>query len=289
MSGVYGAQERAKIITYQQAIAMATRGRSGSGIPDGYPTPETAGLSDPFALTNMGGSTISTPGITIENKRIYGSVRVTVDGVTFRNCEFNIINGYYGIDADGSEGLTVEHCHFKGTKFISRAIVDGGNSLYSYNLIEGCVDGQSITQGSRIEESLIWNLAPYDPILDTHNDGIQGSITKQIEIVHNTIIVPAGATSAILLGGGEGRPFSEDVLIDGNYLDGGGFILYLTYGESVYGQLPAQDIVVTNNRFGPPAYGYVAQLEPDATTFTGNLKLDGSPLSLAEATQNWSP
>jgi hypothetical protein len=297
MSGVYGATGVVRSLSYAHSgLDVSMNGYAGlSPVPAGFPDPGSAGLSDPTLLTNIGAKTYAVGGEVISNKRIYGSVHVTADDVEFHNCEFNTIDGFYGIDATG-QGTIVEDCHFKGTVEISRGYLDGGYSQFRRNIVEGSVDGVSMEQGSIFEDNLIWNLAPYDPILDTHNDGIQGGTTRNIQVLHNTIIVPSGSTSCILTGGAETRLHSINVTIDGNYFYGGcGIMLYLTEGDgNVIDDLPCEDIVVTNNTFDfheENNFGYVALYEPGApgheTVFSGNVKGDGSPLSLEEAIAAW--
>jgi hypothetical protein len=109
-------------------------------------------------------------------------------------------------------------------------------------------------ENTMIRDSYIHDLARRE---GSHNDAIQVSGGSNIQILHNRLDVYAAATgdffnAAIMVGTQSARV--EDMLIEGNYLDGG------NYTVNFRADLTARDVVARDNVFGPHhRYGFLAR------------------------------
>lgn len=268
-----------------QIIAVVVRSAATvePGPPSAWPDASTTGYSG--TLTSRGGLTASA-GQTIANQKITGSIRVAVDGVTIRNC-WIVSSDYFPIDAEGATNLLVEDCTIEGASNSNACILDSSSAsgnVYRRLDISGSQDGIKLSSGSSLVDSYIHDLAPYDPVGDTHNDGCQFGVADGITVDHNTIIMGAGATSAILMGGGESRVRAINCLIQNNYLSGGGYTFYgpAPVSGNVTGGA-SQNVQVLNNTF-TTGWGYGSNTQWEAgigNVWSGNKTTDGTTVNSA--------
>lgn len=110
-----------------------------------------------------------------------------------------------------------------------------------------------------------------------HTDGMQiNQGARNIVVRHSAFIVPTpGATSAII-SWNEGSPQQQQVVIDGNLLSGGTFVLYCP-------REGMSDTRVVNNRFADPEFGYSDRCTGShVSVWSGNV-LDATGAALAAA------
>jgi hypothetical protein len=129
--------------------------------------PKAATTGPRVALTNDSRTSFSRAE-TVTGKRFNASVRITVDGMKFVDCEFNTKGAAWGIDVE-SKRVTLEYCRLKGTGG-EAGLLGIPEKLHRCD-ISGYKDGLK-PQGSNlvITENFI-----HDPHItaDSHNDGIQ--------------------------------------------------------------------------------------------------------------------
>ncbi len=110
--------------------------------------------------------------------------------------------------------------------------------------VSGCIDGMKVGDNTTILDSYIHNLRVGG---GSHNDGIQGTGGSGYLIKGNNITQTPGENSAIILGEEFGP--MDNAVIDGNWLDGGNYTIYIGYGTT------NPNATITNNRFGR-SYNY---------------------------------
>jgi hypothetical protein len=192
-------------------------------------------------------------GSILEGLDIVGSVRIDADNVTIRRSRVTSDAPWAILIGASVTGTLIEDVEINGGPGC-----EAGIGIHDYVArrvnIHGCVDGAKAETNSTIESSWIHDLRAES---DSHNDCVQVSAGSHITLRDNFLAVPHRLVSTILIGPDLG-PIS-DVLIEGNWLDGGNFTLYLD-GSS---------IVVRKNRFGR---SYVYGL----ASVKGNITQDGN-------------
>jgi len=257
----------------------------GAKGPSDYPNADNTGptTSRCGALTEMKAADVHDDNTVIENKRILGTFQVYAKNVIIRCSE--IVGAWdvgpivYGRD----DGLTIEDCSIHAPSNHEKAqysIAMTGNNLtvrrtnmyWWSDAIQ--VGGTDIL----IEDNYIHDAVYY---AGDHTDGFQhyGS-GKRVTIQHNTVENPIDQTSCIALFQDSGEGY-DDVLVDDNWLAGGG---YSIYGGGGAGQAPSSNVRFTNNKFStkffPKSghYGPVAYWPPASGTgnvWSNNVWYDG--------------
>jgi hypothetical protein len=239
---------------------------SGVGLP-AIPS----GVGSSGALTNYTGSlNISTGGTVIENKTINGSLRISAQNVTVRNCK---ITGFsnWGIDADGSTGTIIDHCTMVGQSGNS-CILTGANGTVTNCDLSRMDNGIMIQSGTCLVEG---NYI-HDLNVGGHVDGIQtGGPVSGVTIRGNW--VESFDTSCIFLSNEFG--LTQNVTITGNTLKNKGPTDPNRTSSTIYPNGPG--IKITNNRMERGKYGYL-DYERSDLVFTGNVDfVTGAPITKA--------
>lgn len=214
----------------------------------GYPNASNTGVPAGTTLTAYTGPNRPAAGAVIENKLITYPITIAAgrNNVTFRRCKFQMQAFWHILTDEGATGLLVEDCEFDGMN-------DSGNdsavSGYNYTLrcvnIHHTVDGLKIGSNSSVTDSYIHDLCRLGN--DPHNDGIQSLGGIGMTIRHNTIIVPDGATSAIILSTGSASDM-RNITIDNNLMGGGAYVVYGGYQAGVDNINKVSNIQIINNK-----------------------------------------
>ncbi|WP_170283952.1 right-handed parallel beta-helix repeat-containing protein [Flagellimonas olearia] len=150
-----------------------------------------------------------------------------------------------GLQVNGTN-VKIEHCEVTGGISCSGAkdvsILFNNISHFTQGVYVASDSGQA--SNIKIENNFIHTP---DPPCEAHSDGIQVRGVKQITIANNTVDMGPwkqvcgldAYTAAVFIQDVNGG--NENVMINHNYMNGGGRILLLTRGN---------DIKITNNRFG---------------------------------------
>ena len=209
------------------------------------PEPEPMPGGDPWAeafnagcpaelldtLTPSGSIIVSTAGAIIEDLDVTGTITVTANNVTIRNSR--VIGGPRPIYVrSGITGLLVEFVtiHMPDEAGGGGAGVSGGgNNTVRYVLVTGRGDGLKAHSGSDYEFNRIRVSKPSGA--SDHIDGIQGSGSSNYTIRGNYVDVPISTgqdgrvgNQGILIQAstGSNNKLVHDVVVEGNYFDGGG-------------------------------------------------------------------
>jgi hypothetical protein len=192
-------------------------------------------------LRPSGSITVEQAGQVVEGLDVTGSITVLADDVTIRNVR--ITSGdYYPIryfDND-NHGLTVEDSEIVG---LSGNDVTSAIAFANYTArrldIHGTADGLKADANVLIEDCWIHDLSNGE---GEHNDGVQSTGGKGVVIRHNDI---SGASNATVQTGDEDAA-TEDLTVECNWLDGGGYALNIRGS----GATVPRNTRVVQNRFG---------------------------------------
>lgn len=230
-------------------------------IPGGYPTSATTGLSNPGILTPASWVRSASDGQIIENLDIFGSVYITHNNVTIRNCRIVAHTPYHIIQQDGGTNLTVTRCEINGRNIAVNGVLGAGT--FSYNKIYGVQNGLNGT-GTWTNNYINDMGAINEP--EPHYDGTETN-GGTVVIQHNTILVGTSQTSAVMLNNFFGA--MVNCLIEDNILVGGG---YTCYCDNTHGPGVTSNVQFNNNKMLPGAFGYFS-LYTSGATHTGNTNL----------------
>ena len=216
----------------------------------GFPDADSTGVRAGVNLKQVGGFTVTEDNAVISGLDIRGTLTIEAKNVTIVDCRI-AGNSYNGIISQRND-VTVEHCDIVGG-------INGisGSGTFRYNDISQVDNGINVYSPSVIEHNYIHDLEGGP---DAHYDGIEinggGGAAEQTLIRHNTIIVDHGQTSAVMIN----NYFGEvgNILIDNNYLAGGG---YTIYSDGRFSNEEITGVQITNNVLGEGQWGYYAFFE----------------------------
>ncbi|OLR90798.1 hypothetical protein BJP25_29925 [Actinokineospora bangkokensis] len=206
---------------------------------------------------------VDRPGTVIDGKSIPCSVRVAADNVTISRSLIKTTAAWGIYKLDKYADLKVVDVEVDGGRGCAYGI--GFNRVRSTRVdVHGCNDGVHTEQGSVLENSWIHDLEHTGADGgEPHNDGVQSTGSSDITIRGNTISNPRHQTSCILIGGEGGAP--SNILIEGNWLDGGNYTIYLDPNGGnrvIRGNVFARSFV-----YGPA--NVAGQVEWSGNTFAG--------------------
>jgi hypothetical protein len=232
-------------------------GASNTGVPAG--TTLTASTGDVFATTN---------GQVIQNRDIKGSVYVRASNVVIKNCKIHGNGTGNGVEVN-SGNVTVQDTEIYN---FENGIAYTDWTALRVNIHSTTGDGVKIGSNTLLQDS--W-LHDFTPGSGSHTDGAQmqdGSVN--VVIRHNTITIPYNGpgNGAIYIQPIFGPSTNGPVMIEDNYLSGGGFTVYIIGGANA-GGYTVSNITVRNNKFGHE-HEYGASRVTVPVTWTNNVYLD---------------
>lgn len=231
-------------------------------VSSGYPNASNTGSSGTLR-TVSGDVLLNSDGEIFENARVQGRITVDANNVTIRNVE--VINNDYWVVLNYGLNMMISDATLIGGSSTQASIGDANSGYFTGRRlnISGAGDGLKMGGGSKVYASYIHDLATFD---GAHNDGIEVN-GSNVTISGNTILNQNPQTSAIF-------NISSNVVIDGNFLAGGGYTIYGGSGDS------ATNISVTNNVFSTmyfPSSGYYGPSAywPSGSVWSNNSWYDG--------------
>ena len=204
-----------------------------------------------------------------------GRYTFTGNNITFKNCKLGS-----GIRFAG-DNVKLEHCEVIGEVVLSGTVT----AWIAYNNIHDSPDdGLHITSDNgRASNVTVSNnfIHSFSPVCGAHSDGMQVRGVDKLNIVNNVIDMGAWRqvcglnvlNAAIFLQDANGG--NNNVKIDKNFLNGGGYVLYIGIGPQTR---------ITNNRFGrSEKFGLTNNTSNpgDIAESSGNVRDDtGEPLNI---------
>ena len=224
----------------------------------GFPDASSTGPADESLVPPSASGSVSSShdGEVLENFHA-NSLVIVHDDVTVRN--FRITRSdrelWYAIAIQGhaSTGASVSGTLIEDGEIITRdsagnpvpsrgTAINGGGFEARRLEISHMENGFACSE-CVIEDNYIHDLLPYN---DTHNDGVVMTQGVNVTVLHNTILLPDQQTAAVILGTYSGP--IDNVLIEGNYLNGGAYTIYSRDNENGFGS--PTNVVVRGNAFG---------------------------------------
>jgi hypothetical protein len=239
------------------------------------PGPDNTGVLPGTDLVRSGDVSVDEDGAVVENMDM-GCLRINANNVTVRNSRIKCgaDNGAVVIK-QGTTNAVLEDVEIDGLGRAGNGIVHNHYTLRRaeiHDASDGARAGTSVT----IEHSYIHTLTRME---GSHNDGVQTIRGKDVVLRHNTIDVVTGdendlMNSAYIISPNKTGGPVENVLVEGNYLNGGNYTLYLGDG----GAFPVTNLVVRDNVIGPERrYGIVSG-PPQGIVWENNADADGNQI-----------
>ena len=250
----------------------------------GLPAGAVTAMADVMALdaTNTGytGTLTASSGFgttaanqVFQNLRITGRVQIYHPGAILRNCEiigrpgtpvdpYCVLADYRDVPPDG--GVTLENCTIHGADNAVGGIIKLLYRCNMYNVSNG--PNPSAPGGGRFVNCYIHDLSN---AAGSHDDGIENNGASGVEILYNKIVVPwpdaSGGTNAAIMQTSYFDPITSG-LIKGNYLEGGGYTVYVTDNPPRICRTTVQD-----NTIKKGFHGYFYITGPDVTLINNTL------------------
>jgi hypothetical protein len=231
--------------------------QGGNVIPyDPFPytsiTPPTAWFSaftvTSGALTPSGSRTITVADTVLENLDITGYVTVQANNVTIRNCRINgEVTRSYSVKIVSGTGTLIEDCEM--FNFLSAAVLGSGFTARRCYVHDSNSDGFKPTNNALIEYCYAHHLGKG---VGAHADAVQHRGGTGLTVRYNYFDLKRAdallgyKSNACLMLQADVSPISN-VLLDNNWLEGGG---YTTYALANVAYAPLVNVAYTNNRFG---------------------------------------
>lgn len=239
---------------------------------DAFPNASTTGAAADADLSAFSGSV--SVGDVIEGKRFTNRLTLKVDNVTVRNCVFDFADGVWLLDADGTKGLVVENCTFRGQNSIN-SMLTGFDAKVLRCDISGVSNGITLQGGSALVEGNYIHDLNGDWVHDEpHIDGVsvQGTLSNVV-IRNNTII--SWDTSGVFIKP-EWGPISN-ILVQKNLIrrQEGQSYAYAIYSEHGPGGVP-ENVVISDNVLERGTWGFFSVYDHTKVTLSGNVDLQGN-------------
>jgi hypothetical protein len=251
-------------------VPTTTPGPAGS-----WPTQDNTGSSG--TLTDVtpptGELILDQPNQVLANTRVHGTVTVLGCGVTLHNVEVDASETFTGdastpdlfavwLKEDPSCGVTLDHVSvLTPTGYATEAVRDayGGPATVTSLKAVGQQLGMTVGSGTVMRDSYI-QVAP--TLRGDHNEAILDDGIDGLTLTHNTFLNPNGQTSALSLFTEFGP--NHNVLVQDNFLAGGGYTCYCGDGKSDNaGQpAPASNVSFVANVFSEKYFPTVGAFGP---------------------------
>ncbi|WP_432482803.1 right-handed parallel beta-helix repeat-containing protein [Kineococcus esterisolvens] len=223
------------------------------GIPEGFPGPHDTGVPLGAVLQPSGPLTITEDGRVVENLDVDGCVSVKADDVVLRNVRIRCGHQQRAIVIEGSDrNLLVEDSEIDGLGSTEIAVGWSGYTLRGVE-VHDVVDGPRLGSGVTVEDSWIHDMVR---VGDLHSDALQSNGGTGIVVRGNTLVPTDTGTgdvlnAAVQLGAENDSGQLSDVLIEGNYLDGGNYSVNVRDDEGVSGIVLRGNVFGDGARYGP--------------------------------------
>ncbi|MBB5537023.1 hypothetical protein [Rhizobium giardinii] len=214
-----------------------------------FPDATNTGVTSGATLTKYNGTLhITEDNAVISNMDITGDIVIDAKNVTLSNIKLTSSGAWTAIRVmDDASGFTLQNSEIDGKGLSQNGIY--GHGTFIGNDIYGVENGITVAGPSDIRDNYIHNFLG---TAEAHYDGIEVNGGHDIDIVHNTVVVDHGQTSAVMLDNWAGG--LSNITVENNRLAGGGYTVYLddTFGG---GAVDDGSIQIINNQVGDGQWG----------------------------------
>lgn len=245
-----------------------------------FPSAKNTGVPAGVTLKPYTGPTrITQAGTVIDGALITKPLVIAAgaDNVTIRNSLVRANAGFLVLNDEGAKNLQIIDSELDGQRAGGDSAVGGRNYTLTRVNIHSTVDGVKLGTNVTIQDSFIHDLTVSN---GSHNDGMQSVGSDNVTIRRNTVIVPDGSTSAIILSTGSASSM-RNIQIDNNVLGGGAYTVYGGYQKGADDLSKVSDIKISNNRISTAVnarggvYGPFISVDSPAVSLTNNVWHDG--------------
>ncbi|MCI2239874.1 hypothetical protein MN205_15475 [Kineococcus sp. TRM81007] len=223
------------------------------GIPEGFPGPHDTGVPLGAVLQPSGSLTITEDGRVVENLDIEGCVSVQADDVVLRNVRIRCGHQQRAVVIEGSDrDLLIEDSEIDGLGSTEVAVGWSGYTLRGVE-VHDVIDGPRLGSDVTVEDSWVHDMVR---VGDSHSDALQSNGGTGIVVRGNTL-VPTDTSdgdvlnAAVQLGAENDSGELSDVLIEGNYLDGGNYSVNVRDDDGISGVVLRDNVFGSGARYGP--------------------------------------
>lgn len=230
------------------------------------PGPTNTGPTNPERLVKTNTFTVTKDGAVIENVDVTGYINIKASNVTIRNFRVTAARDtYYPIRIfDGFTNVVLEDGEINGSGVALANILGVNYTARRLNIHHSGADGLKGISNTNVEKCWIHHLGM---MLGAHADGIQISRGSNFRIVGNNFDMPIDepgtlSNATVFIKPDLGN--IENVLIDGNWLNGGNYTIYSVDLVSLgVVKNTTKNVVITNNRFGRKYKYGIKNVKPD--------------------------
>lgn len=213
--------------------------------PVGKPGPSNTGPSAPSILVPSNSFKVTQDNAIIENVDVNGIIKVAANNVTIRNFRVNGAS-WYGVKmVNGFTGLVLEDGEIRNS--LSAGVLGSNFTARRLDVHDIGGDGFKPSSNTVIERCWVHRLGTSP---GAHADGVQIRGGTNIVIRGNffdmPIPPPAGYSSNACLMMDSGLEPLSNLLVEGNWLSGGNYTIYLTLGSGAHG---VSNATLRDNRF----------------------------------------
>jgi len=224
------------------------------------------------SLTAQSGTVVlDTPGAVWEGHDLTGSVEVSANNVTIRNCRIHS-SDYFAIAHTSGSNLVVENCEIDSPRGAYTGISGGDMTVRRCNL-HNFENAIIVASNAVIEENYIHDLY-YGP--GAHVDGIEWGSSGSNTIIRRNHIVLGDDTGCVNITPYSGGAANDNTVQD-NLFSGGTYSLYIRGdgGGSIDG------VTVTGNVWvkGSYVYGTHDIVQASRVVWSNNRLADGTPVN----------
>lgn len=254
------------------SASFRVRGRQAAVPPPtpdrGRPGPHNTGVPPGTVLRSRDSLTVTRAGAVLDRLDISGRVVIKAPDVVIRRSKIHG-DSTFGIQVV-SGNVTIEDSEIFG---FEHGIVFSNWTARRVDIHSMTVDGVKLGKNTRLVDSYIHN---FTPAPGAHADGaqLQDASARRVVVRRNTIDLASpgvnsgyGGNSAIILKPDLGTlSAAGGVLVEGNYLNGGNYTLYLVNSED----RKINQVTIRDNRFGR-VHRYGARSVNTPCIWTGNV------------------
>ncbi|NAZ86847.1 right-handed parallel beta-helix repeat-containing protein [Kineococcus indalonis] len=252
LAGCGGGERGAEDPFAAQRERLEQQGRA-LGIPDGFPGPQDTGVPLGTRLEPSGSITVTEDGRVLEGLDVDGCVSVKADDVVIRNVRIRCGGKQRAVVVEGSDrGLVVEDSEIDGLGTTEVAVGWSGYTLRRVD-VHSLLDGPRLGSGVTVEDSWVHDMVRAEGF---HGDALQSNGGSGIVVRGNTLVPTDTSTgdvlnAAVQLGAENDSGKLSDVLIEGNYLDGGNYAVNVRGDDGISGVVLRENVFGDGSRYGP--------------------------------------
>ena len=237
------------------------------------PGPSNTGITQP--LTPSDSILVKVDGDIIENLDIDGCIKIQANNVTVRNVRIDC-SSFYGINiASGNTGTLIEDVEIFG--MTSSGVLGSNFVLRRANIHDSGADATKPGSNVVIENSWFHRLGT---IPTSHSDGVQMVSGSNVTMRENNFDMPydlPGYTNSQCMIIQTNNGPIDDILIEGNWLNGGGYCVQINDKGNGHGG--PTNVRIVNNKFGRDCQFGILRFNNSTATLSGNIWQDsGEPI-----------